>query len=177
MLTADAHELLSSWFASKGVADIGFQESFPTTHDPADDYNVVYEAVFEPQVLDKARIEVWLTDEGHIGVGFETRQRTAARLSATNWRMGFAAGHEPRSLSRDGVFALLDAISDGKLLLNVRTIFGVLDGIRAQMSQDDRQVLQSAGYDLIRWIGIARERIAPLEFGILGTAIRFRPWR
>jgi hypothetical protein len=125
MLAADAHELFSSWFASKSAPDISFRESFPSTHDPADDYKVVYEAIFEPQSLDKARVEIWLTDKGDIAFGFETRQRIAARLSVANWRKGFAAGHEPRALSRDGVVALLSAISDGKLLLNVRTILGL----------------------------------------------------
>ena len=177
MLPADAHELLSSWFTSKKFAYISFRESFPTTHDLQDDYRVIYEAIFEPQALDKARIEVWLTDKGNIAFGFETRQRIAARLSVACWRKGFAAGHEPLTLSRDGVLALLDAISDGKLLLNVRTFFGVLDGIVAAMSEDDRQDLKSAGYNRISWIAVARERIVPLKFGILGARVRFRPWQ
>jgi hypothetical protein len=63
MLPTDAHELLSSWFASKNAPDVSFRESFPLTRDPSDDYHVVYEAIFEPQTLDKARIEIWLTDK------------------------------------------------------------------------------------------------------------------
>jgi hypothetical protein len=177
MLPVDAHELLSSWFAGKDVPDITFRESFPATQDRADDYNVVYEAIFEPQTLDKARIEIWVTDEGNVAFGFETRQRIAARFAVANWRKGFAAGHEPRALSRDGVVALLSTISEGKLLLRIRTIFGVLGGIRAAMSEGDRQVLKSAGYDYIDWIGIPREPIVPLRFGIPGTHVRFRPWQ
>jgi hypothetical protein len=179
MLPADAHELLSSWFASKNVADISFREAFPSTHDPSDDYNVVYEASFEPQTLDKARIEIWVTDRGNIAFGFETRQRIAARLSVTNRlkRRRFAAGHEPITVTRDGVLALLSAISDGKLLLNARTFFGVLDGTRAAMGEDDRQLLVSGGYNYLDWIGVVRERIVPLNFGISGTLIRFQPWQ
>jgi hypothetical protein len=179
MLPADAHELLSSWFASKMVPDISFRESFPTTHDPSDDYKVVYEAIFEPQTLDKARVEIWVTDEGNIAFGFETRQRIATRLSVAYWRKRkrFAAGHEPISLSRDGVLALLGTISNGKLLLNARTFFGVLDGTQAAMWENDRQDLESAGYDYFGWIGVVRERILPFNFGISGTLIRFRPWQ
>jgi hypothetical protein len=177
MLPADAHELLSSWLVGKIAPDISFRESFPSTRDPADDYNVVYEAIFEPQTLDKARIEIWVTDKGNVAFGFETRQRIAARLSVANWRKGFAAGHEPRALSREGVVALLNAISEGKLLLNIRTIVGVLAGVRAVVSEKNRQVLNSAGYDNTDWIGILRESLMPLRFGISSTLVRFRPWQ
>jgi hypothetical protein len=136
MLPAEAHELISSWFASKSVPDISFRESFPSAHDPQDDDRVIYEAIFEPRTLD-----------------------------------------EPRILDRDGVLPLLDALSDGKLLLNVRTFFGVLDGIRPAMSENDRQVLKLAGYDDFDWIAVARERFEPLKFGIVGTRVRFRPWQ
>jgi hypothetical protein len=177
MLPADAHELLSSWFASKMVPEISFRESFPTTHDSSDDYKVVYEAIFEPQTLDKAYVEIWVTDEGNIAFGFETRQRIAKRLSVAyrRKRKRFAAGHEPTSLTQDGVLALLGAISDGKLLLSTRTFFGVLDGTQAVMWKNDRQDLESAGCDYVRWIGVAREPIVGL--GILGSLVRFRPWR
>jgi hypothetical protein len=177
MLPADAHEFISSWFVSQSASDVELRESFPSNRRPADDYNVVYEAIFEPQTLDKARVEIWITEEGRVAFGFETRQRIAKRLSVAyrRKRKRFAAGHEPTSLSRDGVLALLGAISDGKLLLSTRTFFGVLDGTQAVMWKNDRQDLESAGYGYVRWIGVAREPIVGL--GILGSLVRFRPWR
>jgi hypothetical protein len=176
MVPGDAHALLSNWYRTKGSSDVSFQESFPSARDPADSYKVVYEAVFEPRALDKARIEIWLTDEGNVAFGFETRQRLAARLSVAHWRRGFAAGHEPRPLERGGILAFLEAVSDGKLLLEARKLFGVLDGVRAVMSEGDREALQSAGYGHVDWIGIARDRTMPDMFSVFGTLVQFRPW-
>ncbi len=74
-----------------------------------------------------------------------------------NWRKGFAAGHEPRALSQHDVIALLQAASDRKLLLNIRTLFGVLNGIRAVMLEEDRRALQDVGRDNFGWVGITKE--------------------
>ena len=174
MLAASAHELFSNWFAAQSGLNVSFNESFPSIHDPADDYRVTYEAIFQPASLDKARIEIWVTDEGRIGLGFETRQRIAARLGLTNWRDGFATGHEPRELTSDGVLALLSAVAEGRISLAARTIFGVLGRIRAVISGADRQALAVAGYNYLDWIEVAEEPMRPLSFGAL---IRFQPWR
>lgn len=175
MPSEEMHQLLSNWYVSKNAPHINFRESFPSALDSADDYRVIYEACFEPPTLDKARIEVWLTDEGNIALGFETRQRIAEKLGVANWRMGFAAGHEPRAISGESVIALLNAVSDGNILLRTRTIFGVLGGIRATMSEEDRLNLMSAGCDYVDWIDSTAATLLPSRF--FSTLVPFQPWK
>lgn len=177
MSPANAHELISSWFVSQSASDVELRESFPSAHRPNDDYSVVYEAIFEPSSLDKARVEIWITKEGRVAFGFETRQRIAGRFALVNWRKGFAAGHEPRALSPNDVIALLRAASDGKLLLNIRTLFGVLNGIRALMSEEDRRALQDVGRDNFGWVGITKNDSNGRNLESRDTLVRFQSWR
>jgi hypothetical protein len=176
MLPIDAHELISNWFVSQNASGVEFREAFPSTRDPTDDYKVVYEAIFEPQTLRKARVEIWITDQGNISFGFETRQRIAMRFSLANWRRGFAAGYEPRALSPDDLITLLQTVSDGKLSLSIRTFFGVLGRIRAVMSQEDRRALQDASRD-VDWVGITNRKTERPKFGISDTVVQFQSWR
>ena len=71
---------------------VAFRESSSPEDDANDDYRVIYEASFEPAALDKARIEFWITDSGHVAIGIETYERIARRLGLKAVRHGFAVG-------------------------------------------------------------------------------------
>jgi hypothetical protein len=97
-----------------------FKESFSPEFDPSNDYRVVYEAVFEPTALDKARIEFWVTDSGYVAVGIETYKRIVRRLELRAIRHGFAVGHEPRLVTKDGLRYLFEAVVAGRIFIMVR---------------------------------------------------------
>jgi hypothetical protein len=82
---------------------VEFKESFSPEFDPNDDYRIVYEAVFAPTALDKARIEVGLTDEGFVAVCIETYKRIVQRLELRAIRHGCVVWHEPRQATKEGL--------------------------------------------------------------------------
>jgi hypothetical protein len=176
MSPEDLRELLASWFSGRSVTGVSFHEVIPTSYDSNDDYKVVYEAVFEPQSLEKARIEIWLTEEGRLALGFETRRRVATRLGLANWRNGFASGHEPGVVTPEGLLALLTVAAEGKIMLQLKTVFGVLGRISAAMTKGDRRILEAAGYAHVSWISIVKDRSARSGFPRLERLVRYWPW-
>src|SRR5258708_37108090 len=120
MLVEELRSVLSSW-ATRDLSawGIDFRESSDPKFDPNDDYRVIYEASFEPTTLDKARIEFWVTDSGHVAVGIETYERIVQRLGLRAIRHGFAVGQRPRNVTKNGLKALLDAVRRGTLFIGV----------------------------------------------------------
>src|SRR5258705_10545364 len=104
MFVEQLKTIVADW-GWKGLSTSGieFRESSDPEFDPNDDYRVIYEVSFEPSALDKARIEFWVTDMGHVAVGIETYERICKRLERRTTRDGFVAGHEPREVTKDGL--------------------------------------------------------------------------
>jgi hypothetical protein len=95
---------------------IVFRETVLAERAEWEDYTVAYEAVFEPEDLKKARLELWVTDIGHVSIGFEKYHRLAKRLGCRpRGRSTFLSGHEPDALSQDAVRGILDAVSKGRV--------------------------------------------------------------
>lgn len=73
-------EVLSDWFRARGPSAIRLTENIKPNNEPYADYIIVYEAVFEPDSLEKARIQIAVADDGRIAIGSETKNRIAERL-------------------------------------------------------------------------------------------------
>ena len=161
--------VLSEWFSRRRTTGIRFIENTQPKCDPYEDYTVLYAVSFEPDSLEKAMAEVWLTTEGKIAIGLEKRSRIAQRLHVKNRREGFAAGHEPSFVSQDGLLALLTIIADGKISISASClpIWG-LAKTRAVISSEVSEALASQDYDAQWWLEVAH--------AFHPSDLRFKPW-
>ena len=179
---ADAHDtrwmmdlnllrtLLANWRAERRWTGVQFRETTtPSAPTFQDDYNVIYEAVFEPTAIHQARIELWLASSGHIAVGIETKERIAYRLGVKKAVKGFAAGHEPQAISEIGLRALLNAVADGHLSIRVKPSLLTLDSTRAVITRSDMSGLVAEGRMKYPWIEIRESSARPLFGHLLGT--------
>jgi hypothetical protein len=82
--------------------------------------------VVEPEQLDRARLELWVTDKGSLAVGIEKRGRIAERIGARTQSSGFIGGHEPKVVPVAMLEALVNAIANGALTVRARRAFGHL---------------------------------------------------
>lgn len=132
--------LLSTWFATKHATTVAFREETNPTPDLDARYTVAYEAIFEPSSLDQARVELWVTTEGHVAIGFESHKRVAERLGVNGGHDRFATGHEPHRMSESGLLAVLDLIADGKIAISwtVIPLIGLISTKAVVLSQGDR---------------------------------------
>jgi hypothetical protein len=173
-----AKAVISSWRGSRRpyACDVEVRETLSPKRGVGDDYNVVYDVIFEPNVLDKARVELWFTDAGYIAVGFENYERFCNRLQITSHRHGFVAGHEPREVSQIGLIAIMDAISNGNISLRFVSKLGVLLRVGATMREADLSFLRDAGYDCTDWISILGKDTSQLSVWHLSEIAPYRPW-
>jgi hypothetical protein len=105
---------------------VAFRETVLAERAEPEDYTVAYEAVFESEDLRKARLELWVTDIGHVSIGFEKHHRLARRLGyRPRGRSTFLSGHEPAALSEDAVREILDAVSKGRIHVTYVNLFGL----------------------------------------------------
>lgn len=178
MLVEELRSVLSSW-ATRDLSawGIDFRESSDPKFDPNDDYRVIYEASFEPAVLDKARIEFWVTDSGHVAVGIETYERIVQRLGLRAIRHGFAVGHEPRTVTRDGLQMLFDAVTLGKIVIVVRTALRLATSARIYMAASDRDLISRSGYQCSDWILPISDDHARSLSSSFGKVVGYRPWQ
>jgi hypothetical protein len=166
------HSALDTWFDRQAASNITFIPVFDPPVDPQDDYVVIYEAAFEPRDLDKARVEVWLTTDGQVAVGLETRKRIAKRLGTFSVRGGFAGGHEPVPIEQAALFRLLDLIAAGEIGIRTR---GSLVGLRktwAVASTEARRSLAAAGYGFLDWL----RELPSAPTGSSPGILLYRPW-
>lgn len=112
-------EALLGWFESRRLTRVRFVEDPDPPLDEEERleaYQVNYLASFEPDTLQLARVEVWGSVQGGIGVGFERRDRMAQRLGVRCYQPGrFVGGSEPGPLRLSELVAFLDAVADGQI--------------------------------------------------------------
>lgn len=161
--------VLSEWFKQRNPDAVQFIENTTPQADPDSRYTVVYEAVFEPSTPDRCRVELWFTTDGQVGLGLEKRHRIASRLGIKNRQEGFAAGHEPRQVTEEGLLALLALVANGEVAIAVTSfpMWGLYKA-KAVVKLSSFQALSSKGYDCDRWLGIADEFQA--------RDLRFKAW-
>ena len=150
MLLEDLRAILARWSGEDlAAASISFQETTSRQFDANDDYQVVYKARFEPARLDRARIEIWATDTGHVAVGVETFGRVIQQLELRAMRSGFVGGNEPRNVSKDGLKRLLDTVSAGRIFIVVRSALWIALTAKIYMATTDRDDIMRDGYPWI----------------------------
>jgi len=165
-------EIILQWVQQRHLSTVSFKEETSPANDPHDDYIVAYEASFEPKSLDQARVEVWVTTQGNVAIGFETRKRISTRLGLTTKSTRFGAGHEPALRSGTGLLAILGAVADGKIAIRAIAIpfFGLIS-TKAVTLHDVRQELVSKGYTPVDWLmGVSENEFAQQKL------LRFRRW-
>jgi hypothetical protein len=144
---------LHEWIGRRGhLRGISFRENLSPTNSPDDDYRVEYEAVFEPEDLNKARLEFWSTEDGCISVGFENYDRFKNVTQLHHWRSGFIGGHEPSECSDEYVLLMLDLVSGGSFSISYTAKFGLLLDLYICLSADNLAVLSSKNKNVYRWI-------------------------
>ncbi len=169
-----------SIFATRKIEDlheagIEFKEFFDPPFDTNDDYRVVYEASFEPNTLEKARLEFWVTDTGHVAVGVETYERISRRLGLKSICSGFAAGQEPTTASKEGLQILFDAVRMGRILISAKTIFWLVSSARLLMEEKERATMAYSGYET-SWIStFAKGSIVP-HSSDFRKVLTYRSW-
>ncbi len=112
---------LRSWFEEKALASVVFKENESPENEPYADYQILYEASFEPASLRQAKIELHITDNQYFGIGIESRQRVAQRLGIRNSRQRYVGGFEPGKQSEVVLFWILETVSTGQLAIRTRT--------------------------------------------------------
>jgi hypothetical protein len=175
MTIDDLQLVLEPWKALVGsLTDVSFRERRDPPIGVGDDYRVAYELAIEPTVLDKARVELWLTDSGHVAVGVESYERVAQRLNVKMFRQGFAAGHEPRVVPPAGLGRLLALVAEGRIVIIARVMLGLTYSLKMGIPKAD--------YDDIEQMGYGCDWLLPLRSDLQGTipfaqVANYRPWR
>jgi hypothetical protein len=177
MLVDEVKSVFADWKAQDLLAArIEFRESSDPTFDPNDDYRMIYEVTFEPDNLEKARIEFWVTDTGHVAVGIETYERIVRRLGLKAIRHGFAVGHEPRAVSKEGLQTLFDAVTLGKIFIVVRSALRLATSARICMAKADCDAMERSGYRCSDWISPISNDDAVSPSSSFGKIVSYRPW-
>ncbi len=136
---------------------------------------MIYEASFQPAALDKARIEFWFTNMGYIAIGIETYDRIAQRLRLRAIRHGFAVGHEPGTVSRDGLQMVFDAVTKGEIFIVVGIALELVSSARVYMVASTKDAIAKSGYKCSDWISpIPNDDVEKLSS--LGSVVSYRAW-
>jgi len=152
---------VTSWWENGAYPAVKLRYSNPPVIDPYADYQVAHEFVFEPVSLNHLRVEIWITADGYVAIGLETRERIAARLRVMAWRRTpryvFAAGHEPRTVGSECLWAFLDAVADGRVAIAARTVFYCLGKTKAVASASILKSLSESGCEKLSWIKVPED--------------------
>ncbi|HWW78317.1 MAG TPA: hypothetical protein VNY82_01895, partial [Steroidobacteraceae bacterium] len=150
--------MLDSWFHDRHVETVRCVHVENPAKDPYVRYEVIHETAFEPAPLGMGRVEVWLTKSGEISVGFETMDRVAQRLSVKSSKSGFASGHEPQRISKEGLLAVLDLVANGGIALHatILPLIGI-SRVMAYASAESLVHLANAGYRATQWLNATGE--------------------
>lgn len=117
----DLVDFVHSWISKNAAPGIELRICTKPSNDDDDDYSVSCEVRFEPVNKACARVELWLTRDGAIAVGFETNKRLSELSGIDCGDNGFASGNEPvAKLGLRGVNALLDAVAAGELMVTIK---------------------------------------------------------
>lgn len=167
--SSEIQNFLKSWFDNLGASEIQLIENLNPVKDPNSSYDVSYEAKFESTVLDKARLEIWVTEKGEIGFGFETYRRLGQRINKLNNNSRFIMGIEPHFLSRNCLKKILELISSGRVAVTYRALpfIGIISA-KAVIEDQDLNELKQNGLSEVNNLSsgdITRQ-----------DSIKFKPW-
>ena len=167
---------LSEHAAEHRYSNVEFVEcTSPSYDENQDDYIVAYEAVFRPKDLEHAYLEIWIIDQGRLGIMFEKRARVAKRLGRSVWtgKEACAAGTELASISPNELVAFVRLVAQGKVFLRVRSGILGLGATRAVTSEDSFDTLGATNPREWDWLTVmANQQIASAG----SKLIDFEPW-
>jgi hypothetical protein len=167
----DLIDFVDAWIAQHTASGIELGICTEPANDDDDDYSVACEVRFEPVRKSCARLELWLTKDGAIAVGFETKKRVSELSGIDCGNAGFASGSEPmEKLGLGGVNALLNVVADGELKVAIKPRLFSGPRIAAVTSAGTREWLRQASQGALSWI---RDEAA---FRNRGRILKFEPW-
>jgi hypothetical protein len=170
---ARVREVLRAWFQSKGATSVDFDENLRPEIDEThldSRYVVGYEASFTPHALTKARVEVWVTHQGDLGIGFERKNRVAERLGVRGTGHDiFAAGLEPIEMSEDELISVLELAAGGQIALRVVRV--PILGILSMKAFVPSGTKKSTGLEGLFWLRERRDRLPHV-----GQMLEYEPW-
>lgn len=167
----DLIDFVDAWIAQHSISGIELGICTDPANDDDDDYSVACEVRFEPVRKSCARLELWLTKDGAIAVGFETKKRVSELTGIDCGNAGFASGSEPlEKLALGGVNALLNKVADGKLKIAVKPRPFSGPRIAAVASAATTEWLRQESQGALSWI---RDEAA---FRETGRILEFEPW-
>lgn len=168
--SSEVHAFLKTWFDGLDAKDIQLIENFNPTKDPDASYEVTYEAKFEPTALDKARLEIWVTEKGEIGFGFESYSRLGQRINKLKNNSRFIMGIEPQFLSLNILKKILELVSSGRVAVIYKTLpfIGIISA-KALIDGQDLKELQQYGLSSVN--NLSAGDIASQN------SIKFKPWQ
>jgi hypothetical protein len=159
-----------------GYSGVEFIETTDPENDlDVDDYIVAYEAVFRPKDLEHAHLEIWVTDDGYVGIMFEKRARIAERLGARLWTMkeACAAGREPSAIPVGELIAFVRLVAEGNVFVKARRGIFELGSIKAIVSKQAFASLRSSNPRKWDWLLVKTDdQIARMA----AKLITFQPW-
>ncbi len=166
------YEKIVGWFKTRQINGVKLVDKKHPKRDVDSSYEVAYEIVFEPADSNKIRLEIWITKQGNVGIGYDRVDRVASKLGVSSRSSGFAGGFEPLSMPETALESLLNFVADGRVAIQavVLPILGVVSA-KPSISADDLQKLKNLNFTL------AGQWFAKLEGPTPFTKIvKYQPW-
>lgn len=162
---------IESWFSRRNPVHVKLIRNDQPPRDPNDDYRVVFEIVFQPEDCRRARIELWLTDVGYIGLGIEQRRRVARALGLKSTSPRFAGGFEPMDVPYQAIEKFLDLVADGRFAMRyvVVPFIGVLY-TKPSVEAVELKKLREIGFPASSYLAAIE---SPL---VLSKTLRYESW-
>jgi hypothetical protein len=121
LVVSQAREIIHSWLDRVALSDVAIRECEDPVNDQQLDGHVVkYEVGLEPDDDRHPFLHIYVTDDGAVGVGLETRARVARRIRAVNTSRRYAVGHEPAPITGIQLSGFLQAVETGAVFLVVK---------------------------------------------------------
>ena len=171
----DCRRTIARWLERRSGLATTLRESTGPSTDPSEDYVVAYEAVFEPKDLEHARLAIFVTTDGYVEVGLETRERLARRLGVKNWRRprGYGVGHQPGPMTVEQLTSLLDIVADAKFTLVAEVGLLGLGNVTAILRPEDATVLPDRSTSHWQWLTVSPKEV---QHTSRVRVIRFAAW-
>ena len=145
---------LGAWLKTTNLRAVTVTEELAPSTDTSDDYAVAYEIRCVSDELDKLNLHLYALNNGHVGLGIETRDRVAKRCGTFSLKSGYLLGHEPGPISGDEVRTILQACASGALSISVRHgVFG-LSNAKAYLAHKSTSMFAGPHW---RWLEIYDE--------------------
>jgi hypothetical protein len=131
---SQARDIIRRWLTGVALSDVTIRECEDPINDQRLDGRLVkYEVGLEPHDDRHPFLHIYVTDDGAVGVGLETRARVARRIRATNTSRRYVVGHEPAPITGIQLSGFLQAVETGAVFLVVKKcpVLPIIGEVRA----------------------------------------------